>query len=432
MNSNSTQVAFVRLDPILRLLLTLITQYRELPSDMFHQEERRLGILRAQVKILQQLQETIPEFDASSLIVMVDYITLPLTAIFHTTFITPTLPNDKSKEDIRKIQIRNSDIYKVQEETAKTISIYAKACHQKSNSSLLVTVPPAPVVKILIALATALPSGNPTIEYTNEKISSSSLEDGSSSQLAVVQAIQALCRIPSSPTLPADVAKALDGALMARLADVCSGLCQSPSIDLSVEAIRALECLFTTVPMVETVWQPIFPGVFGALYRCTMKAHRRRQGAHLVEQASLIALRRFLVFTLVPPSSPASKPPDDVTSILEKLQVLAVSTKEMVRNDDDDNNNNNNNNNETAKKSSAVSEQEDFLSRVNQRIVTPLLILLQQVVVSPSLEVRIETASLCRILLIETRDCWHKDSHRIFEVALECCLVLEQDTEGKI
>ena len=77
--TSATQVAYLRLDPILRTLLNLITQYREQTETNNDDEQQIIGLLRAQTNILtNQLQQTIQQLDPPSLIVLAQYLSLPL------------------------------------------------------------------------------------------------------------------------------------------------------------------------------------------------------------------------------------------------------------------------------------------------------------------------------------------------------------------
>jgi hypothetical protein len=448
--TSATQVAYLRLDPILRTLLNLITQYREQTETNNDDEQQIIGLLRAQTKILDQLQQTIQELDdRPSLIVLAQYLSLPLLAILHATSIssssseTTTTTTTTTTQNNRQCLVRRSEIRTLQQATAQTIQCYVEICggtsappnnnHNHNNSTALsVSLPHAYIVKFLIALETAVPSSGLVVQEEvgdQEKTQiSQSLEDGSACRLAILQAIHAISLQlqTSSSGLADNVATALDGALVARLAEACSDSLllyqhhhhKSPA-QLSALSLQALETLSSLMAGISdsNLWQRIFPGIFTSLYRfLVLQARRRNKNLpELLECQGLKTLISLLSLTLrLPPALKETVVATTPASVLLQLQSLALENKGTTTMD-------------TTTPSSTRSPT-SFLDHINLRLVAPLYTLLHQVLLSPYSKVRLEATNLCRMLLVETRGCWKEP--KLPDLALECCLVLEQDAQG--
>jgi hypothetical protein len=444
--TSATQVAYLRLDPILRTLLNLITQYREQTETNNDNEQHIVGLLRAQTKILDQLQQTIQELDRPSLIVLAQYLSLPLLAILHATSIsigetetdteteteTETTTSTTTIKNNRKSLVRWSEIRTLQQATAQTIQCYVEICggtsappnnHNHNSTTLSVSLPHAHIVKFLIALETAVPSLGQQ-QQDQEKtqiISQMSLEDGSACRLAILQAIHVISlQLQTSSRLADNVAAALDGALVARLAEACSDSLllythKSPEqLSLSLQALDTLSSLMTGISD-HKLWQRIFPGIFTSLYRFLVLQARRRNNSlpEFLECQGLKTLISLLCLTLIPPARKETVRVATPASVLLQLQSLALVENKGATTD-------------TATPSTP--SPTSFLDHINLRLVTPLYTLLHQVLLSPYSKVRLEATNLCRMLLVETRPCW-KDP-KLPDLALECCLVLEQDSQG--
>jgi hypothetical protein len=162
-----------------------------------------------------------------------------------------------------------------------------------------------------------------------------------------------------------------------------------------------------------SLWQRIFPGIFTSLYRFLVFQARRRNNSLLeLECQGLKTLISLLCLTLIPPA-----PKETVAtpaSVLLQLQSLALIENKGTTTD--------------TTPSSTPKPPISFLDHVNLRLVTPLYTVLHQVLLSPSSKVRLEATNLCRMLLVETRGCWKEP--KLPDLALECCLVLEQDAQG--
>ena len=429
--TSATQVAYLRLDPILRTLLNLITQYREQTETNNDDEQQIIGLLRAQTNILtNELQQTIQQLDPPSLIVLAQYISLPLLAILHATSLhisinqierTTATSTTTTQNSDGQCLVRRSEIRTLQQATAQTIQCYVEICggttappNNHNSTTLSVSLPHAYIVKFLIALETVVPSSGQQEDTEKTQIS---LEDGSACRLAILQAIHAISlQLQTSSGLADTVAAALDGALVARLAEACSDSLllythKSPEqLSLSLQALGTLSSLMTGISD-PNLWQRIFPGIFTSLYRFLVLQARRRNNTlpEFLECQGLKTLISLLCLTLIPPARKETVATP--ASVLIQLQSLALVE-----------------NKGTTMDTTTPSTPTSFLDHVNLRLVTPLHTLLHQVLLSPYSKVRLEATNLCRMLLMETRPCW-KDP-KLPDLALECCLVLEQDAQG--
>ena len=234
-----------KLDPIIQTLLDIVNKYQQCTKEG-GDEEYRLGLIRAQVKVLQQLQDSIEDDSDSKskakqtinkdsddndesgmeannlpqhLSILSEYISLPLNAILHITSkeaMTNAVSSKSSPvESNRILQIRLSSTRQLQEETARTISLFALKCtipvetsREPNNDSKLFTssarsttyLPNSHVVRFLVALAAVLPVGSPPrgyISITDQAVATTSssvlsLDKGIESQIEVLKAVSSL------------------------------------------------------------------------------------------------------------------------------------------------------------------------------------------------------------------------------------------------
>jgi hypothetical protein len=397
------------LDPLLQRLLKLVTQYRELVektnSDSSRDNELLVEAIKSQIEVLDQVQKALKQFGppfAPSLIVLADYVSLPLTAIFHIK--APTiLTDDNESESIRRSQIRRSYIHKFYLSTAKTIQCYVQACSDLSTDSkdrLPVFLNSQHLIKFLIALTNALPSD---AELSNN--SANSLDDGSELWIALLSTITTIVCVCKD-----DISEAWDGTLVARLVDCTTSLSNSPKQDVSLQSLQALHSLLEASSK-PSLWQSMFPGVFASLYRRLVSIHRQTSAGLSVsiECQALSILTDLFRVTLVPLASNGKKETKSAKALLHQLESIARKSQLVPE---------------------VVEEDSTFLSQVKKRAVAPLCLLLRQEAISPSEKVRMYVASLCQVLLIDTRECWKTTN--IQELSLEVCLIMETDPEGKI
>lgn len=532
-----TQEAMVRLDPILQWLLNLVNQYQECMdkrvADGYSEdintvdEEKALGIIRAQVQLLQRLQQTLENLvhdttgtvgssmattknvtssASRGLSILSEYMSLPLNAILQITSkelavslgssaSSSTANQSTPDEHERPWKIRASSVRKLQQETARTITMYVEKCGSVSATSDIedtfegqprsqqdkcalspfpatktTYVPNAHVVRFLISLATALPTGAPSAQSPKDSspsspipsgdghTSTSSLDNGIDCHVSILNAITTLMSYagPSNEGLANDIAKALNGVLLARIADACSFFLlqvtapavlpsssyassslrrlQPQSVHLAIHALQTLDAMFQAIPNETTLWQAMFPGIFAALHRFWMRLRRLVVSSGLASEMQCHGLRtmaRFLRLTLTTTTiNPTGKtgPKESTVLVLAELQSLAKQAKKPRVVDD-------------VTQEATVSRVEstgqekktmeaEFLEQVNARVVAPLTTLIQTIPHSPL--VKVEAVSICRAILLDTRTCWKKNSRKeLFNLTLECCLLLQQDHDGK-
>jgi hypothetical protein len=537
-----TQEAMVRLDPILQWLLNLVNQYQELMDERVtdgssivegysedmnkFDQEKLLGVIRAQVQLLQRLQQTLENLvhDTSSTVgssmattkkasssssrglsILSEYMYLPLNAILQITSqesalslgsseSSSTASQSATDEHERFWKIRASSVLQLQQETARTITMFVEKCSivsapsdvedtfekqtQSQNdkctpspfpASKTTYVPNAHVVRFLISLATALPMGVRHAQAPGDSspssatssgdghTSTSSLDNGIDCYISILNAITALMSYagPSNEGLAIDIAKALNGVLLARIADACSFFLlqvtapavmpssslspnlrrlQPQSAHLALHALKTLDAMFQAIPDEKTLWQAMFPGIFATLHRFWMRLRRLVVSSGLASEMQCHGLRtmtRFLRLTLTTTTINATGktgPKESTVLILAELQSLATQAKNpmVVEDATTDVTVSRVESTDEAKKS----QKAEFLEQVNARVVAPLTALIQTIPSSPL--VKVEAVSICRAILVDTRSCWKKsDIKELFNLTLECCLLLQQDHSGK-
>lgn len=520
-NQTRTGIYFQKVDPILQTLLGLVKKYQEWTSEsksftigsVEADQEQVLRLLRAQVEILQQLQQSIEdnkdgtgntkrtindenddsnESDLQSkslpqhLAVLSEYISLPLNAILHLTSKETAgygqSTTSLSTQQTRIWQIRESATCQLQEETARTISLFASKCTSptetisdandgiklfispnKIHSNKTIYIPDSHIVRFLIALAAVLPLGvHKEIGEvkTDQRNSSPSLDRGIDSQIEVLRAISTLisCAGLANRSLATCIVNSLDGALVARVSDACCGILlevttlatatktsssttahrvQPQSARLALQSLRTLETMFEALSQHISVWRSQFPGIFAALHRFFLRLRRLPISlgfANEMQCEGLRVLTKFLHLTLHDSDQVGERVAGKIApkSVIKQLQLLAasqtqesqiLSNRSMV----------------SKSKSADISHERnnqnsEFFEQVNARLLAPLSVLLQTIMVtssSPSL--KLEAVSFSRVILLDTRGCWDKrNGNDLLNLVLEYCFVLQLDSDGRI
>ena len=497
-----------KLDPIIQTLLDIVNKYQQCTKEG-GDEEYRLGLIRAQVKVLQQLQNSIEDDSDSKskakqtinkdnddndesgmesnnlpqhLSILSEYISLPLNAILHITSkeaMTNAVSSKSSPvESNRILQIRLSSTRQLQEETARTISLFALKCtipvetsREPNNDSKLFTssarsttyLPNSHVVRFLVALAAVLPVGSPPrgyISITDQAVATTSssvlsLDKGIESQIEVLKAVSSLVSFArlSKQNLATSIHSALDGALVARLSDACcsillqvtaSAATVAPSSSklegrvqpqfgrLALQALNTLEAMFTALSQKVSIWQMQFPGIFSALHRFFVRLRRVPFSVSLVTEMQchgLKTLTQFLRLTLERADQLEAEVVDASSSksVFNQLQLLAIrQTREChptlgkTTTPPDD--------------TSTETENKEFFEQINVRLVAPLTVLLQTIMMySSSTRLKLQAVSFFRAILLDTRGCWNKNvADDLLNLALESSLILQQDKNGKV
>jgi hypothetical protein len=404
-----TQLVFRRIDPLLQALLPSVSRHQQYVERNDSDPALFIQLIQSQVKIIENLQEVIlqlgPPF-APTMIVLADYISLPLNAILHIpaphSTTTPTTTT-KDKEILLRSQIQTSHIRTLHRATAKTIQSYVQTCcsQEQNEEALPVRLKDSHLVKFLVSLTNVLPSSS---LLDNDRIS---LDEGTETWLALLDAIKDIARVCSDD----EIYNKWDGKLIVRLADRASSMALSDNYKLSLESLETLDCLLLKVRK-SHLWQNIFPGVFASLYRRFITMNRQTPSglSIAIETKCLRVIQELLIVTLEPFKKQDSHKVE--RSALDMLQQLAIASS-----------------NGSTTKSQEKTEESTFLGELKTRVANPLSFLLRQGVVSSSTTVRIQVASLCQILLEDTAECW--TSTTLPELALNTCLILQTDPQGK-
>lgn len=231
--------AFVKLDPIIRMLLSSVESYREVcTSSEAPSEERILGILRVQVRILENLERAVNEvvdtFGAGALLAQVSLVLLPLRLILQSS------AWNESDDPIRQ-----SAVWKTTEAAARVMD-----CTVKSIGSMM---PTQQTLDCLTACTFPLPT---------EALSSKGLDRGDACMCAVLHCIDALLEIVNEYE---ELFTAMEGNLFARISFSCTILLspesRANSPEVRLQALHTLDTLIKVAPVAEK-WQSYFPGVF--------------------------------------------------------------------------------------------------------------------------------------------------------------------------
>lgn len=373
LSSGQTRIVFLRLDPILQRLLKEVTDLRALlvveeddnnaSSNTTLQEgghldndyEAFLLLLKDQIKELEDLTRHVRSLGiefAPSLVLLADYITLPLTAIFHIPILQSKLLNNASEtntglptrnkttnidynnndpnERQRTAQIQLTFVRKLYATAATTIQVYVETtCCSGAPTSL--SLKGQHLTKYLIALTSSLPSSveveeavasrqmgyNPCIGKIRPTLFVSpatdgsggvpSLDDGSDLWITILKAMATILSYCNEET----ILEAWHGTLLMRMADCVAGFIGgTPSVvppQVALCAINTLQAMLRYTPNATRFWQSVFPGVFTPLYKGILEASRggpktgTRSSSNLsssIEASALSAMTTLLRVTL--------------------------------------------------------------------------------------------------------------------------------------
>ena len=461
-SSGHTQAVFVQLDPILKDLLDTVTRYRDLSealdgdtttSNNELHAEKWVSCVKLQVKLLRQLQSTLqalgPSF-APSLLILADYVSLPLKAIFH---ISPAASStlDELEHDNSSSRATNcswhenkvlaSHLRTLHGVAADCIRVYVQAVtpptppKDGTDAVLSISIAGKHSIQFLLALTRGIPATSTsnqiqavgTIQNMN---ANNALDDGSDCWLSILHAMKTVLRVCPNEELR----QALEGGmLVVRLVDCATTLVKavaSSNVTVRLEAVQLIYILLNQLANDSKVWQAVFPGVLVALYRCLLSCHHQASTGQSValECGCLECIQTLLRITLVPIHKEVQEKGSTTivnsATILRNLQLLARNANEMHHalssSSEQDSKQIS-----TNKKSSI-----DFLSQVQQRAVTPLIIILNQSMASKASSICLQATHLCKVVLVETSTCWSGTS--LPENAMECCLILQTaSTDGK-
>lgn len=257
----------------------------------------------------------------------------------------------------------------------------------------------------IVVLLSCLPHQGSS-EEGNEK---STLEDPSETWIEVILTLQVLIRAcPMVEEDDSSTQPSLDDLIIRLMGCTTHLLTISTNVECQVQAATLIDMLLERFATDKaSLWQTLFPGTLAVLYRCLVSCQRQAATVLLVtlECSFLAIIRHLLLVTLRPiqmeRTNAGDGANDDLSSAMHLLQNLQLSTSKS---------------NET--------KTPEFLSKVQEKAVPPLLILLKQSMASRSSQVQSGVIQLARVLLVDTYACW-KETPRLIEAALETCLILQ-------
>jgi hypothetical protein len=240
-----SQTVFLTLDPILKTLLSSIETFREActTDDKTLNEERILGTLSIQVRLMENLErslkEAVDKHGAGVLQGLLDYILLPLRLILQSSGWS-----DNTNEPIRQ-----SAVWKSTEAAARVLDcIFSLA---ETSTTFKQTL------DCLTACTFPLP-----MEQTSRK----GLDRGDDCLYAVLRCIDTL--LEHICEKKSQICMEMEGHLVARISFACTIILapdnkssRKKSQEVQLQALETLDLLMKVVPDPE-MWQSYFPGLF--------------------------------------------------------------------------------------------------------------------------------------------------------------------------
>jgi len=237
------------LDPILKMLLSSVESYREACTENTQSEERILGTLRVQVRMMKSLERTVQEvvdkYGADVLQAQMDYVLLPLRLLLQSS-------EWSDSED----PIRQSAVWKSTETAARVMESTVKL-----DGSMI-------TFKQSLDCLTAC-----TFPLPTEMLSSNGLDRGDDCMYAVLHCIDTLLeRANQLKSCEEEVCMAMEGNLFARISFSCTMLLspsdsRKSSPELQLQALNTLDTLMKVAPAAK-MWQSYFPGLFAVSDLC--------------------------------------------------------------------------------------------------------------------------------------------------------------------
>lgn len=380
---------FLRLDPVLRILLATIERYKQLedanasPDSIpgaSSSEEKKISLLKSQAQLMNALRDELQTLigddprASAALRHMGDCILLPLRAILQSY--------GSSTEDIHPS--RRSLLWQCEEEAAKMLSALIMNTAYRLAPSEQVE---------LLSLCTVRLSATVSLDHQETQ-----LDRGEDHSKALLQCMHALVTTANDPTL---IGSALDGELMARVVLLCiTVLDQTEQQDqlLIVEVLNMMGALLDAVPT-QNQWRSLFPGCTAALFRRILG---RGKDLSKVTAQSIKCLSQLFSVTMMQPHRETMMSVD----VLEQLQKLSAGID------------------------STEGKQDVFVDECNEGLPTLLRIVFGMLPTSPSLHVKSAAATFCRTFLLYTWFIWRDE--KIQQSALQCCITLSNDLDGKL
>jgi hypothetical protein len=320
------KILFGKLDPtIRRLLATLQRQQKVMGAagvsgeakgangfvigGFLEREEEVLGLLREEADLMGQIQRVVGDFSdialadvssspealkertiAASLVILMDYISLPIVAILRRPLAESIYTITNAEENVmpadrhssaaasrRKLQIRQSAERKSVAIAARTLTVCLEKIHKgsktKSTSPPPLSITTDTLNALVLACCSALPTRREIAELSKVSFSEAGVDSGDYCIESVLESISYLLRLSSfsdggavtiAKTDDRELASVMEGALLAHLADSCVSLVAPPSTfpaSTILQALQTFELLLRTSPS-PLVWRSLFPGCF--------------------------------------------------------------------------------------------------------------------------------------------------------------------------
>ena len=438
---------FVRLDPVLGMLLQLIQQYQAVVgrerTTASSQQERILPLLQTLSGVLDRLLQALQSLSrdytddqvSRSLVLLWDYLSLPLLAVLRGTLKGKEHWPLLSATAQQQRQIRTSAAFKCMQRAAQTLTATVKLVHKKQNHALSTSV----ILSALVPTVTALPSGR-EIASASATAADQSLDSGDDCCAAILESVATLV-LPNGTFMNApfarEIAGAMGGALVARVVDSCVTIVTPPeqplllladkgSTKLLSQALVTIESMMQAMPLV-SVWKGVFPGCFAGLYRRLL--HSLRIGKPALSGVVVECLRILSLFlhqTLQLPKTETVVVAAD--SVVVELRSLVLSantslTLECECNDDS----------VTTGTGTPLAYQAagtDFVAQARQRLPAPLMVLVNLLTTARSPAVRRQATSFFQTILRDTRACLADASDDLMQATMEACLVFSRDPDN--
>jgi hypothetical protein len=480
------KAVFLQLDPVLGVLLKLIQQYQATiqaeravlsqNSQSPHQaasinqlQEQILSMLQTQCVVLDRLRQLLQDLPSSSLqqqhqqqlalsdqqvgrslVILWDYLSLPLLAVLRgtskgqaewSTLLSASSSSSNQKlHQQEQIRIRQSASWKCVERAARTLTVTLQLVH-KGNQRLSNKV----TMSALIPCTTALPSGreiaqsNGNDKSDSNRIGSSTtsvevgatMDRGEDSCAAILEAIATLavpCRSQQQAeqidSLAQEISGALGGALVARVIDSCVALIapdqpKEPSTVLLSQALKTVKAFMNAIP-IPRVWRGVFPGCFAGLYRRLLHSLRVGKPSLSGVVAEGIQVLCLLLKQTLQTQAAVTTTTESIVANLQSLVLVANKSVPSIDEPKDDTD------------SSGCSDGSAFLLQAKERLPAPLTVLVNLLTSARSPAVRKQATGLFRTILVDTRACWVGTADNFMLAAMEACLVLSNDRDDDI
>ncbi|CAJ1935051.1 unnamed protein product [Cylindrotheca closterium] len=389
------KLVFRRIDPLLQTLLPLVSRFQGIVESGNQDDSFLIQLVQSQIQILRNLADVINQLGgpaAPALIVLADYISLPLNAILHVSvsFASSTTAPELGPQH----RILVSHVRKLQQGVSEAIQTYVQICCSNNDTHHLKD---SHIINFLVAMASVLPAPITNLEGGD-------LDNGLEVFMSLSGAIKALIQECSGASLY----DKWNGDLVIKIVDFGTSVLSLVENDhLNLLTLDILDGLMAKVKTSE-LWQRIFPGIFASIYRrLTASGLKASAGLSTQIQAKSLKVIEELIKVSISSFVEIDSNNDIQTKILKKSKLTAPGG--IIG----------------GLRRTGMKTENEFLSELRNRLSDPLTYLMRQCVLSPAESVRIQLASLCETVLMESGDCWESTS--LLEHAFDSCLILQSD-----